>query len=94
MIELDGRVELSTLKDDFGLDLVPEDDEEDIDTIAGLVASLVGRVPQRGELIGYARGGVDIEVLDADPRRIKRLRLRPTAPDPSLNLPLDRDEAP
>ena len=94
VIELDGRVELSTLKDDFDLDLIPEDDEEDIDTIAGLVASLIGRVPQRGELIAYAHGGVDIEVLDADPRRIKRLRLRPTAPEPNTEAMQDHDEAP
>lgn len=76
VIEVDGRVELTTLAEDYGLDLMPDAESEEVDTIAGLVASLIGRVPQRGELISHAMGGVDIEVLDADPRRIKRLRLR------------------
>ena len=43
--------------------------------MAGLVAVLAGRVPERGEIIPDAAGGYDFEVLDADPRRIKRLRL-------------------
>ena len=81
--EIDGRVELVTLEEKLGLQLYPEESEEEIDTLAGLVAVLAGRVPQRGEVVPYADAGFDIEVLDADPRRIKRLRLhrRLTAPD-------------
>lgn len=74
-IEADGRVELSTLEDRLGLDLVPADSEEEIDTLAGLVTMLAGRVPQRGEVIPYPQAGYDIEVVDADARRIKKLRL-------------------
>lgn len=74
-IEADGRVELTTLEDKLGLSLVPEDSEEEVDTLAGLVAVLAGRVPQRGEVVPYPQAGYDIEVVDADARRIKRLRL-------------------
>ena len=54
--------------------LMPEDLEDDIDTLGGLIVSLVERVPQRGELISHP-SGLDFEVTDADPRRIKRLRI-------------------
>ena len=50
-------------------------DEEEIDTLGGLVFMLLGRVPVRGEVVEHP-GGTEIEVLEADPRRIKRLRVR------------------
>ena len=50
-------------------------DEEEIDTLGGLVFVLSGRVPARGEVIRHP-DGVEFEVMDADPRRIKRLRVR------------------
>ena len=49
-------------------------DGEDIDTLGGLVFSLAGRVPIRGELIRHT-SGIEFEVIDADPRRIKSLRI-------------------
>jgi magnesium and cobalt transporter len=55
--------------------LVSDEEREDIDTLGGLVFSLAGRVPVRGELISHP-SGLEFEILDADPRRIKRLRLR------------------
>ena len=82
-IEVDGRVELATLEDRLGLDLAPRDTEEEVDTVAGLVAVLAGRVPQRGEVIPHADAGFDIEVVDADARRIKRLRLHRRSPEPA-----------
>ena len=54
---------------------VDEVDEEEIDTIGGLVFMLLGRVPVRGEVIEHPAGPV-IEVMEADPRRIKRVRVR------------------
>ncbi len=74
-IEADGRVELAMLEERLGRQLQLEDSEEEVDTLAGLVAVLAGRVPQRGEVIPYPQAGYDIEVVDADARRIKRLRL-------------------
>ncbi|MEL7098716.1 MAG: hemolysin family protein [Pseudomonadota bacterium] len=50
-------------------------DEEEIDTLGGLVFMLAGRVPTRGEVIAHPEGP-EFEVIDADPRRIKRLRVR------------------
>jgi magnesium and cobalt transporter len=55
--------------------LVSDEEREDIDTLGGLVFSLAGRVPLRGELISHP-SGLEFEILDADPRRIKKLRLR------------------
>jgi CBS domain containing-hemolysin-like protein len=75
LIEAGGRVELKVLEERLDLKLYPDDSEEEIDTLAGLVTMLAGRVPQRGEVIPYPKAGIDIEVLDADARRIKRLRL-------------------
>ena len=50
-------------------------DEEEIDTLGGLVFMLSGRVPARGEVIEHPEGA-EFEIMDADPRRIKRLRVR------------------
>jgi magnesium and cobalt transporter len=52
-------------------------DEEEIDTLGGLVFMLSGRVPARGEVVLHP-DGPEFEVIDADPRRIKRLRVRTT----------------
>ena len=77
--EADARVALETLETQVGLDLSAEDEEEAVDTVAGLVFKLAGRVPQRGEVIAHPQG-LEFEVLDADPRRIRRLRIRKTGP--------------
>ena len=52
-----------------------DDDDEDIDTIGGLVFLRNGSVPVRGDVVGH-ESGATFEVLEADPRRIKRLRVR------------------
>jgi CBS domain containing-hemolysin-like protein len=75
----DARTELKDFHDRTGLDLMPPQSEQDIDTIGGLVVSLLGRVPQRGEIIAHP-AGFEFEVLEADPRRVKRVRIRPPAP--------------
>ncbi len=61
-----------------GQRLALEDADEEMDTLGGLVFVLAGRVPTRGEVVKHP-GGVDFEVVDADPRRIKRLRVRMNA---------------
>ncbi len=77
----DGRTPLEELEQAMGdgVDLAPSDMQEEIDTVAGLVNALAGRVPQRRELIEHPAGHV-IEVLAADPRRVKRVRVRRSAP--------------
>jgi CBS domain containing-hemolysin-like protein len=78
----DARADLEDLATAIGTDLAPGEEGEDIDTIGGLVFSLVGRIPVRGELVS-APQGYEFEILDADPRRIKRVRIykRPTTPE-------------
>ena len=49
-------------------------DAEDIETLGGMVFMLAGRVPARGEVVPHPEGA-EFEVVDADPRRIKRLRV-------------------
>jgi len=65
--------------DDFesaiGQKLLVGDDMEEVDTLGGLVIRLAGRVPARGEVVKHP-DGFDFEVVDADPRRVKRLRVR------------------
>lgn len=74
---VDGRTPLEDLEAAIGdeVDLAPPDLDEEIDTVAGLVNALARRVPQRREVIDHP-GGFAIEVLSADPRRVKRVRVR------------------
>jgi magnesium and cobalt transporter len=71
------RAQLQDVEAETGLNLTEGVVDEDVDTLGGLVFVLLGRVPVRGEVIAHP-AGLDIEVLDADPRRVKRLRLRRT----------------
>lgn len=70
----DARADLDDVAAAVGADFAAGEESEDVDTIGGLVYSLIGRIPVRGELIEVS-GGFELEVLDADPRRIKRLRI-------------------
>lgn len=76
--EANARTEIEVLERQFGIAL-SEAEREEIDTLGGLVFSLAGRVPIRGELLHHG-SGIDFEVLEADPRRIKRLRVRRQQP--------------
>jgi CBS domain containing-hemolysin-like protein len=69
-----GRAPVKDLETRLGQKLLKPEEEADIDTLGGLVFAIVGRVPARGELIRHA-SGVEFEVLDADPRRVKRLKI-------------------
>jgi CBS domain containing-hemolysin-like protein len=72
----DALTPIEELEAHFGQKLVAPEQEEDIDTLGGLVFSLVGRIPVRGEFVPHP-SGIGFEVLDADRRRIKRLRIHP-----------------
>ena len=71
------RTPLRDFEAELGLELTRHDeiDEEEIDTLGGLVFMLAGHVPARGEVVPHPEG-IEFEVVDADPRRIKRLRVR------------------
>lgn len=72
----DARVPIERFEEQVGAILTEEERAEDIDTLGGLLFTLTGRVPTRGELVVHQASGVEFEILDADPRRIKRLRAR------------------
>lgn len=71
------RTPLVDFENEIGIPLTQHEDVdgEEIDTLGGLVFMLSGRVPARGEVIEHPEGA-EFEVVDADPRRIKRLRVR------------------
>lgn len=77
-LEVDARAEVEVLDEHFG-SVLSEDEREEIDTVGGLAVSLAGRVPIRGELLIHP-AGLELEIIDADPRRIKRLRVSRGAP--------------
>ncbi len=69
------RASLEEFESVIGMKLADAEDREELDTLGGLVFMLSGRVPARGEVIPHD-AGVEFEIVDADPRRIKRLRVR------------------
>ncbi len=71
----DARTPIEMLEQRQGVRLRPAGDQEEVDTLGGLVSTLAGRVPKRGEVIAHP-SGIEFEVLEGDPRRIKRLRVR------------------
>jgi len=78
----DARISLEDFAQETGITLRTEDMPDEIDTLGGLVASVVGRVPLRGEIISLP-SGYEFEVLEADPRRVRRLRIRPPIHPPA-----------
>ncbi len=79
--EMDGRASVAQVERKIGAKLELVDHEDDVETVAGLAAALASRVPQRGEVLHHP-AGFDFEVLDADPRRVKRLRIKPAPQTP------------
>jgi magnesium and cobalt transporter len=75
------RAPLDEFEEAIGMTLTEGLDDEEVDSLGGLVFVLTGRVPARGEVVPHP-SGAEFEILDADPRRIKRLRVR---------LPKDRN---
>jgi len=69
------RASLEDFEQAVGVDLTEGLDDEEIDTLGGLVFVLTGRVPARGEVVVHP-AGPEFEIVDADPRRVKRLRVR------------------
>lgn len=70
----DGRVDIAELEALLNVDLLSDEEEEEADTLAGLVFKIAGRVPTRGEIIRHD-SGLEFEILDSDPRRVKRVRI-------------------
>lgn len=72
--DADARAPIEQLEKIVGA-ILADEEREDIDTLGGLVFALAGRVPIRGELVRHD-SGLEFEVIEADPRRIKQLRIR------------------
>jgi CBS domain containing-hemolysin-like protein len=76
-LDVNGRTPVELLEQEIG-SVLSEDERREIDTVGGLIFSLLGRIPERGEVVSHP-SGVEFEILDVDPRRIRRLRVRPPA---------------
>jgi CBS domain containing-hemolysin-like protein len=75
------RTPIKQLEEHLGIKLLKPEEEEDIDTLGGLMFSMLGRVPARGELVRHP-SGLELEVLDADARRLKKVKIhQPRAVD-------------
>jgi CBS domain containing-hemolysin-like protein len=82
----DARASLEDVSEALGLDVAHDELAEDVDTLGGLISTLAGRVPVRGEMISHPNG-LEFEVIDADARRIKRVRIHTRAGDPAPAAP-------
>jgi magnesium and cobalt transporter len=72
-VDADARAALEELQNVLA-PIMGDEEWEDSQTLGGLVVDLAGRVPIRGELITHA-SGIEFQILDADPRRVKRVRV-------------------
>src|SRR5207302_665925 len=70
----DARAHLDDVTATVGADFDVGEIANEVDTLAGYIATRIGRVPVRGELVP-GPGPFEIEVLDADPRRVKKLKI-------------------
>jgi len=78
-VEADARTEIEALESHFGVQLRDNEFDEDLDTVGGLVSRLAGRVPLRLDRLSHP-SGLTFEIVDADPRRVKRVRVSTAAP--------------
>jgi CBS domain containing-hemolysin-like protein len=74
----EARASLEAVSRVLGVDLSMLADAENVDTLGGLIMAKAGRVPARGEIV-TGLGDFEFEILDADPRRIKRIKIHPLA---------------
>ena len=88
-LELDARTPVEAFEQRVGQVLTDEERAADIDTVGGLVFTLAGRVPKKGELVSHPGSGLEFRVLESDPRRIRRLRVR----RPLVDNPADTRQA-
>ena len=86
------RTPVKELEARLGVKLLKPEEEEEIDTLGGLVFAMLGRVPARGELVRHP-AGLEFEVLDADPRRVKKLKIHRARPDVNSGVSEPRDTA-
>jgi len=84
--DADARIEIEELEAVLGIDLMPDAQDEDVDTLGGFVIFLAGCVPEIGEVIVHDSGH-KFEVLDAEPRRITKVRIYlPAKPEDAADV--------
>lgn len=71
----DARMDIEEFEDKI-CHVLEEEERNDIDTLGGLVFTISGRIPARGEILKHAPSGLVFEIIDADPRRIKKMRIQ------------------
>ena len=76
-LDIDARLSVEAFEVRMGSVLTEDERGADIDTVGGLVFTLAGRVPARGEVVGHS-SGLEFRILDSDARRIRRVRMRRT----------------
>ncbi|MBB4197019.1 hypothetical protein CCR94_23390 [Rhodoblastus sphagnicola] len=81
----DARVGLEDAAEITGLDLTRYGEQEEVDTIGGLATAFAGRVPIRGEVVASPDKSFEFDILDADPRRLKKLKIRAIVMDAARN---------
>ncbi len=74
-LDINARLPVEEFESRMGPVLSEDERDADIETVGGLVFTLAGRVPAKGEVISHP-SGIEFRVLDADPRRIRKLRVR------------------
>jgi magnesium and cobalt transporter len=74
-LDIDAKLDVEEFEARVGPVLTEEERGADIDTVGGLVFTLAGRVPARGEVISHP-SGMEFRVLEADARRIRRVRVK------------------
>jgi magnesium and cobalt transporter len=77
-LDVNARLPVEEFESRMGPVLSEDERDADIDTVGGLVFTLAGRVPTKGEVISHP-SGIEFRVLDSDPRRIRRVRVRRAA---------------
>ncbi|MDR1391489.1 MAG: CBS domain-containing protein [Holosporales bacterium] len=72
----DAKSTFSEIQKYGGIKIIPKD--KSVDTIGGMISSIAGKVPVRGELIIWPKQDLEFEILDADPRKVKSVKIRKT----------------
>jgi magnesium and cobalt transporter len=74
-LEINARISVELLERRLGVRLMPDEEDEDFDTVGGLIFFMLGHVPEVGEVVKHS-SGYHFEVLEADPRRVKKIMVR------------------
>ena len=75
-IIVDARYDIEDFEEKYGELFIDDENREDVDTLAGLVINIAGHMPTRGEIIIHEPTGIEFYIIDADPRKILRIRIK------------------